>query len=169
MTPCLSEMRGWMSDAKQTCALAVLQNLRNDTSFSRMCLCCKSIRCMCYKTMRCMCCETTRCMCCKTMSGHVCLCCKTIRCMCYKTMRCMCCETTRFMCCKTMSGQPIKERMSCNSERVLVPRSLTECIVAERKCIADKHAIPPPSNPTETVTGGTCCLAPPPTSRNRHT
>jgi hypothetical protein len=60
--------------------------------------------------------------------------CKAMRCMCCKTMRCMCCETTRCMCCKTMSGRHTEEHMSCNSERVVVPRSLTECISAEKNC-----------------------------------
>ena len=78
--------------------------------------------------------------CCKTCARmrasrfvvQICMCCMC--CMCCKTMRCMCCETTRCMCCKTMSGRHTEEHMSCNSERVVVPRSLTECISAEKNC-----------------------------------
>ena len=46
------------------------------------------------------------------------------------------CELHRCMCCKTMSGRLTEERMSCNSERVLVLRSLNECISAETKSVA---------------------------------
>jgi len=35
-----------------------------------------------------------------------------------------------------MSGRLTEERMSCNSERVLVLRSLNECISAETKSVA---------------------------------
>ena len=65
------------------------------------------------------------------------------------------------MCCKTMSGRLTEERMSCNSEPVLVLRSLNECISAEPKSVAASIQTP------ETVTCDTISRVPPiPRDRN---
>ena len=66
------------------------------------------------------------------------------------------------MCCKTMSGRLTEERMSCNSERVLVLRSLNECISAETKSVAASIQI------SETVTCDTFSLVPPKPQKPLH-
>ena len=66
------------------------------------------------------------------------------------------CELHHSMCCKTMSDGLTEERMSCNSERVLILRSVSECISAETERVAASiqtseaitgDTVPPPSNP----------------------
>ena len=61
-----------------------------------------------------------------------------------------------------MSGRLTEERMSCNSERILVLRSLNECISAETKSVAASIQI------SETVTCDTFSLVPPKPQKPLH-
>ena len=61
-----------------------------------------------------------------------------------------------------MSGRLTEERMSCNSERVLVLRSLNECISAETKSVAASIQT------SETVTCDTFSLVPPKPQKPLH-